>query len=87
MQTAGFPQFIETLFFIVVFYYALKFVAQLLLPVVVKKVVQKAEERFHEQYGQPSPKSRPEHQQAPPKSDRPRSTKIVGEYVDYEEIE
>jgi len=88
MQTASFTGLIEAIFYILVFFYIAKFLGKLFLPVLVKKVVQKAGENFQQQYNY-------QHQQQrqdeiiidKSKSTKPRETKKVGEYVDYEEID
>ena len=49
MQEASFNGIIKTIFYILVFYYIFKFLARLFLPVIVKKVVQKAGENFQKQ--------------------------------------
>lgn len=87
MHEASLQGFLKVIFYILVTWYVVRFLARLLLPLVVKKVVQKAEENFNQQYG---------HHQRPQQSythtttstnQRPRETKKVGEYVDYEEID
>jgi hypothetical protein len=94
MQTASFSGFIEMLFFMIVFYYVFKFLARLFLPLIVKKVVEKAGQNFAQQQQQ-------RHQQSSwgktsnndeiiidtANSKNPRETKKVGDYVDYEEID
>ena len=50
MEMASFAGFIETLFYILMFYYVFKFLARLFLPYMVKKVVEKAGQNFQEQY-------------------------------------
>ena len=84
METASFIGFIKVLFFIIMAYYLAKFLMRLLLPILIKKVVSKAEENLRNHAGrsghQPSPS-------AQPRNIKPDSNKKVGEYVDYEEIE
>jgi len=86
MQEASIPGFVRTLLWIVAFYYIFKFLARLFFPILVKKAVQKAEEQFKQQY-QNQTNSTDFNSNAAPKSDKPRETKKVGEYIDYEEIE
>ena len=50
MEMASFAGFIETLFYILMFYYVFKFLARLFLPYMVKKVVEKAGKNFQQQY-------------------------------------
>lgn len=92
METASFTGFIKTLFYIVLFYYIFKFVMRLLLPVMLKKAVEKAEEnmRQHSQqtYNQTYTTGETSYKQPVRDKDaKPRETKKVGEYVDFEEIE
>lgn len=83
MQTANLATLFETIFYIVLFYYLFKLAVRIFFPVLVKSVVRKAGENFREQYQQQQAQRAPE----APKNQKPRETKIVGEYIDYEEIE
>lgn len=94
METANLTGFIKTVCYIILFYYAFKFLAKLFLPVLVKKVVQKAEQNFQQHYthqnqqqSQYQNSNKDEIIYDTAKSTKPRETKKVGEYVDYEEIE
>ncbi|MDD3004612.1 MAG: DUF4834 family protein [Flavobacterium sp.] len=97
MDTASATGLIKTIVYIIVGYYVIKFLARLLFPVVVRKVVSKAEESFKQQYQanqqhyhyntQQQRTSKDEIILDTAKSNNPKSTKKVGEYVDYEEIE
>lgn len=96
MELASFSNFLRTVLWIVFFYYAFRFVARLLFPVLVKKAVSHAEEQFRQQQ-----QSYQHYQNA----DTYRNTKKdgevtvdttgarpsmekkkVGEYVDFEEL-
>ena len=83
MQEASFNGLLKAVFYIFAFYYIFKFLARLFLPVIVKKVAQKAEEQFKQQY------QNQQHTNATPtpNQDKPRETNKVGEYIDYEEIQ
>ena len=93
MQEASFNGIIKTIFYILVFYYIFKFLARLFLPVIVKKVVQKAGENFQKQQQNAQGNS----WQKTPNNDeiiidtanakKSREIKKVGDYVDYEELE
>ena len=92
MDTASFNGFIKTLFYLIAFYYIFRFLARLFLPMLVKKAVEKAAENFQQrQYGQynnPNPQHAPENITVDTsKAAKPRETKKVGEYVDYEELD
>ncbi|MES2746861.1 MAG: DUF4834 domain-containing protein [Bacteroidota bacterium] len=86
MQEASFNGLLKAILWIFAFYYIFKFLARLFLPVIVKKVAQKAEEQFKQQHqnyqNQQTTATAPNY-----KSDKPRETKKVGEYIDYEEVE
>jgi hypothetical protein len=87
MQTASFTGVIETIFYIVLFYYIFKYALKLLLPMMLKKAVEKAGENFRQQsQNQYQNHDRPTNTQ-PKNSVKPRETKKVGEYVDFEELE
>ena len=93
MQDASFAGFIKTLIYVVAIFYIVKFLARLFFPVLVKKVVEKAEENFQNQQQNAQNSS----WQKQPKSNdviidtsnakKSRQTKKVGDYVDYEEID
>jgi hypothetical protein len=88
METASFSGFIETICYILMFYYVFKFLARLLLPIMVKKVVEKAGQNFQQQYqNQQNPNPQEEKFSETSATSKPRETKKVGEYVDFEEIE
>lgn len=93
METASFNGLLKFLLYAIAFYYVFKFLARIFLPVLVKKAVEKAGENFQQQ--QKAYQSNQNKYTAAgdqinypnAKSDKPRETKKVGEYVDYEEIE
>ena len=84
MQVASFQGLIEDIFIFLIIYYVIKFLMRLFLPLLAKKVVEKASEQFQQQHQQQQNNT---NQTQAPKSDKPRETKKVGEYIDYEEIE
>jgi hypothetical protein len=93
MQTASFLGFMKTLFYIIAFYYIFRFLAKLFLPLLVKKVVEKASTNFQQQQQHAQDTSwkksvnNDEIIYNTANSKNPRETKKVGDYVDYEEIE
>ncbi|WP_310559034.1 DUF4834 family protein [Flavobacterium sp.] len=93
MQTAGLSTIVETILVIYFLYYAFKFLARLFLPFVVKKVVEKAGENFQkqQQYAQGNSWQKTQSNDEviidTANAKKPRETKKVGEYVDYEDIE
>lgn len=85
---ASFAGFIQTLFYILFFYYVLKFLARLFLPYMVKKVVEKAGQNFQQQHqNQQNQSNTQDFNPGNPTDSKPRENKKVGEYVDFEEIE
>lgn len=89
MQTASFLNFLETLLIIILIYYALKFLGRLFFPIMVKSVVEKAQENFQQQQQnyQRNQNNQSDFVNTNTKSDKPREKKKVGEYIDYEEID
>lgn len=90
MQTASFIGTIETILYIICIYYIIKFVSKLLFPILVKKAVEKAEQNFNQRYNQQNYQSQNQQDEIifdPNKDKKTRSSKVVGEYVDYEEID
>jgi hypothetical protein len=83
METANLTGLIRILFWLIAIYYAIKFLARLFLPVLAKKVVEKASEQFQQQ----SQKQNTTKNTTTFKEEKPKPTKKVGEYVDFEEIE
>lgn len=77
----------------IAFYYIFRFLAKLFLPLIVKKVVEKAGENMQkqQQYAQDNTwkktQSKDEVIYNTANAKNPRETKKVGDYVDYEEID
>ena len=77
----------------IAFFYIFKFLARLFLPLIVKKVVEKAGENFQKQQQNAQGNSwqkksnRDEVIIDTANAKKSRETKKVGEYVDYEEID
>ena len=82
METASFNGLLRTILWIFAIYYVMKFLARLLLPVVVKKTFEKAEEHIRQQQEQYT-----QHQTNNTQNEKPKEKKVVGEYIDYEEID
>ncbi len=92
METASFTGFIKAVLYIIIFYYIFKFLARIFLPILFRKVVQKAGQNFQQQYTNQQQNNyqssnRDEIIYDTAKSKNPKTTKKIGEYVDYEEIE
>lgn len=92
MDTASFGGFVKTLLIIVLIYYAFKFAMRYLFPLLILKVAKKAGQNFQErqqqQYNQYRGNQAEEPRQDTTAENKvPRSTKVVGEYVEFEEID
>ena len=86
MQEASFAGFIKMIFWLVIFYYALKFLAKLFLPILMKKAVQNVEKKFQQNQGFDNSFANSTNNQSQKKNQESNSNK-VGEYVDFEEID
>ncbi|RXM44847.1 DUF4834 family protein [Flavobacterium sp. YO64] len=95
MQEASFSGLIKAICYIIAFYYIFKFLARIFLPVLVKKAVEKAGENFQrqQQYSQDNSWQQTRNTTKDEiiidtaNAKKPRETKKVGDYVDYEEID
>ncbi|WP_405565606.1 DUF4834 family protein [Polaribacter sp. Asnod6-C07] len=83
---------LKTIFFILIIYYALKFLTKLLAPLLMKKVADTMQKKAEEQFGgrAQQPKSNIKEgetiiDKAPRNATQGKNS--VGEYVDFEEIE
>ncbi len=87
MQEASFNGFVKMIFSLILFYYIVKFLAKLFLPILFKKAVEKAGEKFQQNQNYNSHQNTQDEVIINKKSDKPRETKKIGEYVDFEEID
>ena len=85
MQIASIQGVVKILFYFIIFYYVAKFVMRYLAPILLKKAMEKAQESFRQQQ-QPQQPRESQTTFESPNSDKPRETKKVGEYIDFEEI-
>jgi hypothetical protein len=88
MQTASVPGFVRTILIIVGVYYAFKILARILTPILLRKMVQKAEQNFkqHTNY-QNQEGNHSTTQNTSSTFEKPKAKKQVGEYIDYEEVD
>ena len=81
---------LKTLFFILLFYYAFKFLARLLAPFLIKKAAETIQKKAEQQFGGQQPKNAVKEGETiidkAPRSNQ-QSKNSVGEYVDFEEID
>lgn len=78
-------QILRTILIILVVYYAIKFISRLMMPYLVKKVVDKAQDRMHQQQYGPQ-KEEGEVTVQVKKGQNTKYNPEEGEYVDFEEI-
>jgi Ni,Fe-hydrogenase I cytochrome b subunit len=87
MQEASFSGFFRMIVYMIGFYYLIKILSRIFLPVVMKNVMNKAQENFNRQQSQnPFNQGNTQDFQTS-KTETPKPTKQVGDYIDYEEIE
>jgi len=92
MQIASFTGVLKAIFYMIAFYYLFRFLAKLFLPLIVKKVVEKAGQKMQQQQQQHQnnwnkTQTTDEATYKNANSKNPKETKKVGDYVDYEEID
>lgn len=89
MQEASLVGLFKTIIYMIGFYYFVKILARIFMPMLVRKVVHKAQENFQkyqEQGNYYAPYGEQNQQQPKSTKDYTKPTKQVGEYVDYEEV-
>lgn len=88
MQQAGPMNFFRTIIIIILIYYIFKFLAKLFAPYLMKKMVNKMQEKAQGQHQHSNPNVKEGEtiiDKKPVKSNQ--SNNSVGEYVDYEEVD
>lgn len=82
---------LKTLFFILIFYYAFKFLVRLIAPFLIKKMADTVQKKASEQFDNQQYKNNVREGETiidkAPKSSQNKSKNGVGEYVDFEEID
>jgi len=80
----------KLLLYIVIFYFAFKFIGRIIFPMFFKRVVNKFEQKVRDQQEQQAPKSQQKVGETvidKKPSSKKDSNNSVGEYVDYEEVD
>jgi len=76
---------LRTILIIIAVYYAGKFLMRIFAPILMKYAASKMEQKVKEQFGQ---QQKPQEKETPKEPiHKMKSTKKVGEYIDFEEIE
>lgn len=85
---AEIPSFLKTLAIILMVYFGLRFLGKLLWPYLVKYITKKAGQKMENAFKGFQQQAQQSQQATGPTKDVPKkASKVVGEYVDYEEIE
>ena len=89
MQAASFLGLLNTIFIIMLIYYALKFIGRYLIPIFFQKIARNMEEKIRKQQGFQNYNTTKEGETTIDKksNDQKGNNKNVGEYIDYEEID
>ncbi|WP_407267692.1 DUF4834 family protein [Tenacibaculum maritimum] len=88
-KRSGTYEFLRTIFFIILIYYAFKYLMKLFGPYLMKRMVSKMQEKANAQFGQQEENITKEGETVidkKPKSNK-GSNNSVGEYIDFEEID
>ena len=81
---------IRTILIILIVYYSVRFISRLLVPIVLRMFMKRAQRNFQQQFGQQQQKPQKEGEvsiDSKPKNKTNSSVTSVGEYVDFEEVE
>lgn len=90
MGTASFTGLVKALFTIILIYYAAKFLMKLFLPVMAQQVVRKAQENMENQrrfYHEQQNNTQQDRYANTTSNQKPKDKPVVGEYIDFEEID
>lgn len=88
ITSASFQGMLRTLLIIILCYYAFKLLMRILAPYLMQKAAQKMQQKMQDQFGQQQRgKHQTSQQQKSTVKEKPKPTKKVGDYIDYEEID
>jgi len=88
LLVAEIPSFLKTLAIILMVYFGLRFLAKLLWPFFVTYITKKAGQKMENAFKGFQQQAQQSHgPTATPKDVPKKASKVVGEYVDYEEID
>ena len=91
LNTLAVVNLLRTLAIIIIVYYVLRWLARIFAPVIMKRMVNKMQEKAQQQYNQQRQNTTQAREGETIIDKRPSSTKqsndSVGEYVDFEEID
>ena len=78
---------LKTLLTIMLFYYFFKLTARLVAPILLKRFIQKTHDRFNKQYKEEHTQDKEGSITVESTKKEQTSTRDVGEYVDFEEVD
>ena len=81
---------LRTILIVLIVYYSVRFISRLLVPIVLRMFMKRAQRNFQQQFGQQKQKPQKEGEvsiDSKPKNKTNSSVTSVGEYVDFEEVE
>ncbi len=87
MQEASFTGLFRNIIYMVGFYYVIKFLARLFMPMIINKVANKAQQNIYNKQSQYQSNNEPVVNNQNNKNENPKSNNQVGDYIDYEEVE
>lgn len=87
METASFTGLMKAIVTIIVIYYIAKFLMRLFLPVMAQQVVRKAQENMQQQQRDYYEQQQKQYNATQEPKQKPKDKPVVGEYIDYEEID
>ena len=86
MQEASFGVF-KTIVYMIGFYYLIKFLAKIFLPIIMKSMIHKVQSNLNDEQFNASFDNKSVNINQNNNKENPKSTKKVGDYIDYEEID
>ena len=83
---------LRTILIILIVYYSVRFISRLLVPIVLRMFMKRAQRNFQQQFGQFQQQQKPQKEGEvsidSKQKNKPKSSgSSVGEYVDFEEVE
>ena len=81
---------LRTILIILIVYHSVRFISRLLVPIVLRMFMKRAQRNFQQQFGQQQQKPQKEGEvsiDSKPKNKSNSSENSFGEYVDFEEVE
>ena len=81
---------LRTILIVLIVYYSVRFISRLLVPIVLRMFMKRAQRNFQQQFGQQKQKPQKEGEvsiDSKPKNKSNSSETSFGEYVDFEELE